>query len=67
MNPNPKAEGALAALTRAAETARIRAIRFNSKLAIWKDGEVVLIDPKTNSNHVSAGKNSKLDSETENG
>ena len=43
-------EDALAALTRAAATARIRAIRFDSKRANWKDGAVVLFDQKSASN-----------------
>ena len=36
---------ALRAMHRAAETARIRAKRYGSKLAVWRDGEVVLVEP----------------------
>lgn len=48
MNELSEAEGALAAMTRAAEAARVRATRFGSSLAIWKDGAVVLVTPQTN-------------------
>ena len=48
MNERTEAEGALAAMTRAAEAARVRATRFGSRLAIWKDGAVVLVSPQTN-------------------
>ncbi len=41
-------EGALAAMVRAAEVARERAIRFGSPLVRWIDGTVVLVDPVTN-------------------
>ena len=47
MNEPTEAEGALAAMTRAAETARVRATRFGSRLAIWKDGAVVFVTPQT--------------------
>lgn len=47
MNELSEAEGALAAMTRAAEAARVRATRFGSRLAIWRDGEVVLVTPQT--------------------
>lgn len=48
MNDLTESEGALAAMNRAAEAARIRATRFGSRLAIWKDGAVALITPQTN-------------------
>lgn len=48
MNDFTDAEAALAAMKRAAENARVRASRFGSKLAYWKDGKVVLVDPGKN-------------------
>ena len=48
MNNRTETEAALAALNRAADTARVRASRFGSRLALWKDGAVVLVDPLTN-------------------
>ena len=45
MNNRTEAEAALAAMNRAAETARVRAARFGSRLAIWQNGAVVLIEP----------------------
>lgn len=45
MNQKSESEMALDAMKRAAETARQRAARFHSRLAIWRDGKVVLIDP----------------------
>ena len=47
MKVKTESEHALAAMIRAAEIARVRAARFGSKLAIWKDGAVVLIDPNS--------------------
>lgn len=41
-------ESALAAMRRAADTARIRASRFGSRLALWRDGAVVLVEPTVN-------------------
>ena len=38
--------GALVAMKVAAEKARERAARFGSKLAVWRNGSVTLIDPK---------------------
>ena len=40
-------ESALAAMNRAAVTARERSSRFGSPLVLWRDGSVVLVDPKT--------------------
>ncbi|NJR42205.1 MAG: hypothetical protein HC767_05655 [Akkermansiaceae bacterium] len=48
MNKLTEAEGALAAMNRAAAAARLRASRFGSRLALWEDGAVVLISPLTN-------------------
>ncbi len=45
MNELTEAEGALAAMNRAAAAARLRALRFGSRLALWRDGAVVLISP----------------------
>lgn len=47
MNEPSEAERALAAMTRAAEVARVRAIGFGSRLAYWRDGAVVLVMPRT--------------------
>ena len=47
MNDQTETEAALAAMNRAAETARVRASRFGSRLALWEDGAVVLVDPLT--------------------
>jgi hypothetical protein len=41
-------ERALAAMNRAAATARKRASRFGSKLVMWRNGSVVLVDPRAN-------------------
>lgn len=46
MNPQTEADGALAAMGRAATRARMRATRFGSRLAVWRDGAVVLLDPR---------------------
>ena len=48
MNDQTETEAALAAMNRAAEAARVRASRFGSHLAFWKDGAVVLVDPRIN-------------------
>lgn len=48
MNEPTEAEGALAAMNRAAQTARVRANRFGSRVAIWRDGAVVFVSPQTN-------------------
>lgn len=49
MSNRTETEAALAAMNRAAVTARVRASRFGSRLALWEDGAVVLVDPLTNS------------------
>lgn len=46
MNPQTETENALAAMDRAATNARTRASRFGSRLAVWRDGGVVLLDPR---------------------
>ena len=46
MNPNTETESALAAMDRAAAKARTRASRFGSRLAVWRDGAVALLDPQ---------------------
>ena len=48
MNDLTETEAALAAMNRAAESARVRASRFGSRLAVWKDGAVVLLAPRSN-------------------
>ncbi len=48
MSELTETDAALAAMNRAAEAARIRAFRFGSRLALWKDGAVVLVEPRTN-------------------
>lgn len=48
MNQCNETEGALAAMNRAAATARLRALRFGSNLAVWRDDAVVLIPPHAN-------------------
>ena len=40
-----KSEEALEAMKRAAETARLRAARFQSHLVGWSEGRVIFIDP----------------------
>lgn len=45
MNELTEAEGALEAMKIAAAVARLRATRFGSNLAVWRDGAVVLISP----------------------
>ena len=47
MNERTETEAALAAMNRAAESARVRASRFGSRLAIWKDGAVVFVSPNS--------------------
>jgi hypothetical protein len=49
MREHTETEGALAAMSRAAVTARARASLFGSKLVLWRDGSVVLVDPRKNS------------------
>jgi len=49
MSEQSETEGALAAMNRAAVAARERASRFGSQLVMWRDGSVVLVDPKENS------------------
>jgi len=46
MSPRTETECALAAMNRAAARARIRASRFGSRLAVWRNGAVVLLDPR---------------------
>lgn len=48
MNDLTETEAALAAMKRAAESARVRASRFGSRLAVWKDGAVVFVAPQSN-------------------
>ena len=45
MNELTEAKGALEAMKSAAAVARLRATRFGSNLAVWRDGAVVLISP----------------------
>ena len=45
MNELTEAEGALEAMKSAAAVARLRASRFGSNLAVWRDGAVALISP----------------------
>ena len=47
MKLRTETEQAMSAMNRAAESARIKASRFGTNLAIWRDGAVVLIKPKT--------------------
>ncbi len=47
MNSRTESENALAAMKRAAANARARALRFGSRLAVWRDGAVTLVDPGT--------------------
>jgi hypothetical protein len=47
MTEQTETESALAAMSRAAITARERALRFGSHLVSWRDGSVVLLDPRT--------------------
>jgi hypothetical protein len=47
MNELTEFEGALAAMKRASAFARLRASRFGSHLAVWRDGAVALISPLT--------------------
>ncbi len=47
MTDQTETESALAAMNRAAITARERASRFGSQLVLWRDGSVVLVDPRT--------------------
>jgi len=53
MSNDSESQAALAAMERAAEVARLRASRFGSRLALWKDGKVVLVDPSSSSNEES--------------
>ncbi|WP_411846742.1 hypothetical protein AAFN60_04050 [Roseibacillus persicicus] len=46
MKTRTETEQAMAAIKRAAKLARIRASRFGTKLAVWKDGSVIFIEPK---------------------
>jgi hypothetical protein len=48
MREHTETESALAAMSRAAATARERASLFGSKLVLWRDGTVVLVDPRKN-------------------
>jgi len=48
MSELTETDAALAAMNRASEIARIRASRFGSRLALWKDGAVVLVEPRAN-------------------
>lgn len=48
MKEQTETKAALAAMIRAAEAARIRADRFGTRLARWKGGVVVFVDPETN-------------------
>ncbi len=48
MREHTETENALAAMSRAAVTARERASLFGSKLVLWRDGSVVLVDPQQN-------------------
>jgi|GEM_PF-3271108 len=48
MREDTETESALAAMNRAAVTARERALRFGSQLVLWRGGSVVLVDPRTN-------------------
>lgn len=41
-----ESEAALRAMKRAADTARERAILYGVPVAIWKDGNVVLLEPE---------------------
>jgi len=41
--PSPRAQGALAALNRAAQRARERALATNTPLVQWRDGQVQLV------------------------
>ena len=50
MKLRTETEQAMSAMNRAAESARIKASRFGTNLAIWRDGAVVLIKPKTEQN-----------------
>lgn len=45
MSRKSESELALEAMKRAAETARLRAARFHSRLVAWGDGRVVFVDP----------------------
>jgi hypothetical protein len=45
MNELTEAEGALEVMKSAAAVARLRASRFGSNLAVWRDGAVALISP----------------------
>ncbi|MES2682287.1 MAG: hypothetical protein V4650_02120 [Pseudomonadota bacterium] len=42
-DPSPRAQGALAALARAAQRARERALATNTPLVQWSDGKVQLV------------------------
>jgi len=46
MNEVTETERALAAMKTAAAEARVRASRFGSNIAVWRDGAVVLISPE---------------------
>ena len=45
MKTRTETEQAMAAMKRAAESARVKASRFGTKLAVWKDGAVAYIEP----------------------
>lgn len=45
MSKSLQSKQALEAMRRAAEIARVRAARMGTRLAYWKEGEVVLVDP----------------------
>ena len=47
MKTRTETEQAMAAMKRAAESARVKASRFGTKLAVWKDGAVAYIEPDT--------------------
>jgi hypothetical protein len=46
--PTPDLQGALAALTRAAERARQSALLHGTDLVVFIDGKIEFVDPKTN-------------------
>ena len=46
MNQQTARDSALAAMRHAAEKARERASRFGSRLAVWRNGAVMLLDPR---------------------
>jgi hypothetical protein len=46
MNQQTDRDSALAAMRHAAEKARERALRYGSRLAVWRNGAVMLLDPR---------------------